>query len=105
LIRDAERDDAVAVGEHLAGDLAEGRQAGLDDFVGVVLDLPGLGEVLRELPVGRREEFSLAVEGHGAYSGGAGVEGENEVHGPRRYRELKGELGEGPDTKSSQRKV
>ena len=87
-------DDGLAlVGDADGGDrllerrdqLRGGAHDGVPDLHGVVLDPPGLREVLGELPVSVADGAARMVDGEGADTGGACVEGDHDCHGRRRY--------------------
>jgi hypothetical protein len=80
LVRDTDRDDVMAGVASARGNVAKGRDGEVSDLRGVVLDLTGVREVLGELAVGGVDDIGLVVEGHRADPGGAGVEGEDELH-------------------------
>ena len=81
LVGDADGDHVVARVAGLGGDVAQRRHRQVGDLGGVVLDLAGVGEVLAQLPVGGVHHPGLVVEGDRAHPCGAGIEGENKVHG------------------------
>ncbi len=80
LVRDADRDHLVAVVVGVRGDLAQGGDRQIGDLGGVVLDPARLGEELGEFAVGARDGLGRSVKGDRAHPGGAGVQGEDELH-------------------------
>ena len=80
LVRNAERHDTVLECRNSRRHFAQCGHRELGNFVGIVLDPTGLGEVLGQLSIGRVDFGAVGAEGHCAYPSGASVECQDEVH-------------------------
>src|SRR5262245_63941886 len=84
LVGDADGGDARFA--ERGDELTEHGLYGIPDLVGVVLDPPGLREVLRELAIRRAHAVAPVVERDGPHSGGPGIDGDDDalIHGAER---------------------
>ena len=80
LIRNADRQNPVAVAAHARGHLAEGLDRQCGDVGRFVFDPAGFGEVLGQLAVGTAHHARDVIKGDRSHPRGAGVQREDEVH-------------------------